>query len=87
MEKYRNNTDIVDGIIAEKEAAGDYDTNPDCKSMRLYNCWDSSAVIKDDLNEESQEASKVADLPPEMAESMLSDTKLCFSWYLHVQSL
>ena len=64
--KYHQKTDIVDGIIAEKEANKEYEVNPDCKSIRVYRCWDSSAEIKDDHTARSQEYSKVAAATAEM---------------------
>ena len=31
-----------------QEELGDWQTNPDVPSIRLYRCWDSSALISED---------------------------------------
>ena len=58
--KYHQNSGIVESIIKAKAGTGafphsaydcsqedlnDWEKNPDVPDMRLYRCWDSSAVI------------------------------------------
>ena len=81
MIKYHGNTTIVDGIIAEKTANGEYEKNPDCKDQTLYNCWDSTAVIKNDGTVEAQEVVRSGAVNNEIASATLSDAKysICVS--------
>ena len=66
----------MDGIIAEKEKSGEYQSNPDWKSQRMYNCWDSSAVENKEGTEGSTEISRGGTVGSEMAASMVCTTKL-----------
>lgn len=81
MQKYHGQKEIVDGIVADKEAQGAYEVNPDVVSMRLYHCWDSTAVVKSDTTTESQEVVRSTALTGEMASSILSGTKLMIYFF------
>ena len=74
--KYHQNTAIVDGIIQEKEALGEYQANPDFKQQRLFNCWDSTAKIEDDANEKATEVVRAGAITDGMATAMLSESQL-----------
>ena len=65
--KYHGKADIVDNLIREKEESGQFEKNPDVPSMRLYNCWDATAVVTDDKDEVETEVKKKAELPANAA--------------------
>lgn len=78
MERYHGKAEIVDGIIADKEATGQSEKNPDCPSQTVYMCWDSSAIIKDDATVKSTDISQTGEIPADMAAAALSETQWLF---------
>ena len=79
MVKYHHNAELVKGIIADKKAAGQTEQNPDAKSLTMYYCWDSSAVVNDDNTTRAQELSSASAVSAEMAAAMLSGPKLFYT--------
>lgn len=68
--------DLVDKIIQTKEETLQFESNPDAPSQRLYYCWDATATISDDKDEQEVNVRKKANVDSSSAALALSGSQL-----------
>lgn len=56
--KYHQNSTLVDELVKNKEELKEFELHPEVPGMKLYKCWDSSAVINDDESARSMTATQ-----------------------------
>lgn len=59
------------GAMPVQEELNDWEWNPDVPTMKLFRCWDSSAVIKKTDTSRSVNITKEGELSGEQAAAMM----------------
>jgi hypothetical protein len=57
-----------------QEELKDYQVNPDIPTMRLYKCWDSSAVISEDEQSRSTNVAREGAISASQATSLMFES-------------